>query len=375
MKSERRSGLFLSVAVFVAAALSLVVSDRGTVDEAGAAAPISTPGVTAGVSSDTLLAELEDCESNGPDGCVLAWAEKALELKGASAAVQLVSGSTNPTLQRSCHGVMHELGRLSGNGKPLSEVQDVIKAGEGVCQFGFQHGVLIGVSESIESDEEFITLVKGSCDGFPKTGNTYSSCVHGIGHAVSTRHPDDLDKAGSLCAALGELVGWCASGAVMEWGASSAEALSRSKGGPSKATATCDSFRSVTGDVGYKECVREMPAIMFAGQTTRQDIATWCRAIGDASVKEACADGLGFTFGTEMTVTTETVGAACTTLGDARYIGRCASSAGGMYYQRDVVRNKVAAEAVCAALPESARKVCDEHLSQTFTAVTATVTS
>ena len=372
MKYERFVGTVLSLVVGVTALLSLVPGntspDSGSGQSVGA---VTLPAM----STQALLVELEECETSGPEGCVLSWSKKALAAMGAKEAVQLVSSSSNPTLQRSCHGVMHDLGRLSANGKPLSEVQELIRAGAAVCQFGFQHGVLIGVSESVVADKEFSSIMAKACDAFPKTGNTYSSCVHGIGHAASSRYPDDLNRAGALCASLGSIAGWCASGAVMEWGASSAAALKRSEGGPAKATETCNSFETVAGDAGYKECVREMPAILFAGQVSRGEIASWCATVGEDVVKEACADGLGFTFGTELTVAPEAVSTACSPLGEARFVGRCAAAAGGMYYQRDVSRNKEAAVAMCAALEQAEKKACDEYLAQTFSSVSATITS
>jgi hypothetical protein len=370
VKSERLTGLLVSVVVGVAAVLSLsTTTQRSLADTTSVTSPEK------GNAAQDLLVALEYCENNGPNGCVATWAQTALDAMKPSEAVELVASSDNPTLQRSCHGVMHELGRLSASGKALAAVQELIKAGAAVCQFGFQHGVMIGIAESVADDSEFSGIMAKACDVFPKSGNTYSSCVHGIGHAASSRHPTDLNKAGELCAALGPLVGWCASGAVMEWGASSAEALNRSEGGTKKATETCVSFREAIGDAGYKECVREMPTILYAGQTSREEIAAWCTSVGGENERYACSDGVGFTFGTEMTVTPEAVMTACSALGDAKFVGRCAAAAGGMYYQRDMARNKGAAEEICRVLPAAAQKACDEHLSQTFVTVEATITT
>lgn len=373
MKSEGFVGVLLTALVGVVAVLSLVIGRDAVVSSSTTGA--STPVTVDSASSQALLTALETCETSGTSGCGLEWAKNILESTSPNAAVKLVASSTSPTLQRSCHSVMHDLGRLSSNGKPLSEVQALIKTGDAFCQFGFQHGVLIGVSDSVSNDQEFTSIMAQACDAFPRTGNTYSSCVHGIGHAASSRYPDDLNKAGALCASLGSNVGWCSSGAVMEWGGSSVEALKRSAGGTAKAVATCASFRTVTGDAGYVECFREMPAILFAGQVSRTDIADWCANRDEDSVKESCAVGLGLTFGTELTVTADMVSNACGAVGSAEYVGHCAATAGGAYYQRDVVRNKDVAKAICAALSTAERTACDKYLAKLVSSIEATITS
>ena len=366
MKSERLAGFLVSGLVGVLAVLSLTI---GHADVEGSTTPNTS------VSSQTLLTALEKCETSGASGCALVWAKTILETTSPSDAVALVASSTNPALQQNCHSVMHDLGRLSSDDRPLSEVQTLIKTGDAFCQFGFQHGVLIGVSDSVSSDQEFTSIMAQACETFPKTGNTYSSCVHGIGHAASSRYPDDLNKAGALCASLGSNVGWCSSGAVMEWGRSSVAVLKHSESVMDEAAATCDSFRIATGDAGYVECFREMPAILFAGQVSRGAIADWCANRSGDTVKESCAVGLGLTFVTELRVTADMVSSACGAVGVAKYVGHCAATAGGAYYQRDVMRNKDVAKAICAALSTPAKAACDEYLAQMIRAIAATITA
>ncbi len=121
-------------------------------------------------------------------------------------------------LQRSCHGLMHAVGRRYAASAHLTIgglLHSLPRSNNANCSAGFGHGLLMYLAPQIGSLSP-AEAVK-ACDGAPTRYQRYS-CVHGFGHAYMRLYAEQLPFALHSCRLLGpQNAPDCAAGAFHDY--------------------------------------------------------------------------------------------------------------------------------------------------------------
>lgn len=120
---------------------------------------------------------------------------------------------TDNSLLRSCHALVHEIGREAyykyGNFGEAMEFQDEI------CNSGYLHGI---IESHFSKSEDVFSAMKTVCDGY-KLGSFLSwECYHGIGHGLMYYSSNDFPRSVSMCDSYDNnfAASNCANGVFME---------------------------------------------------------------------------------------------------------------------------------------------------------------
>lgn len=120
---------------------------------------------------------------------------------------------TDDALSRSCHSLVHEIGREAY--EEYGDVGEAMKYRDEVCNSGYLHGIIeTKFSESKDVFSEMQTM----CDGYRAGGFLSWQCNHGLGHGVMFYTANDLPRSLEMCDALGNSFASsnCANGVFME---------------------------------------------------------------------------------------------------------------------------------------------------------------
>ena len=91
-------------------------------------------------------ASLVSCITSLDSTCTKEWSAAGLETLGAQGTVKLVNESLIEVIVTSCHSVMHTLGTLAQQTIKDESLSVVLSYGRDSCQYGYQHGVMIGLA-------------------------------------------------------------------------------------------------------------------------------------------------------------------------------------------------------------------------------------
>lgn len=132
---------------------------------------------------------------------------------------------TSPELERSCHPVVHAIGRLALQ-RAGGDIGQAFQSCGDSCSFGCMHGVmerlLLFRPDDVHPDRERMKLLFPSVCTDERLGSgrmkAMFNCHHGLGHAALFFLDYDLDGALALCDVLPSARDreWCASGVLME---------------------------------------------------------------------------------------------------------------------------------------------------------------
>ena len=324
----------------------------------------STAGevATTATAADTAQTLSQACAPNGLNACITSWVLGEAERVGVLATATVVSDLSDPFNARWCHESLHALGKYEARRTTKADIAVSVAAVPGVCQYGFQHGFAVGLAETYGNEDSFLDLMSGMCDGFPKTGQNFSSCIHGIGHAVSTIERTDLVKAASMCSVLGDSQRWCVSGAVMEWGSRVGINQIRTQG-VGNLYGTCQQIAKNAKEPSVLiSCLDEMPALV-AMASSRADALAWCDSLQMDNEAQHCGLGTGFTFASEAPVTNERVIESCGASTTASVLGGCLKGAIEVLYPRSESSDPELLSGICSAQTDNkVREICEDGL-------------
>ena len=124
-----------------------------------------------------------------------------------------IKSQTNPSLMRSCHSLVHEIGRSA-----YLRYGDFAKAmsfRNEECNSGYLHGV---IEETLAKSPQPLKEIKAICSSY--NGETYLAweCYHGIGHGLMLVTDNDLPRSIDYCGELKThfMQENCANGVYME---------------------------------------------------------------------------------------------------------------------------------------------------------------
>lgn len=219
--------------------------------------------------------------------CTKKWAAEGLTALGPEATVKLVNESKIDVVVTSCHNVMHVLGTLAQQTLKEDSLSVLLSHGKDSCQYGYQHGVMIGLALEISDDDEFVKTVYDACAELPVGSYAVGACQHGIGHAATVRVEGDVVKAAEvLCSKMPENAGVCVTGAVMEWVTSYSRTQHAKDPG---VTDICSRLR----DEYQTSCWRELPGLWVSLREPSTTSLERCGKL-QADYMHECAKGVGY---------------------------------------------------------------------------------
>jgi hypothetical protein len=232
-------------------------------------------------------ASLVACISLLDTSCTKEWAAESLTVLGPKATVKLVNESRIDVIVTSCHSVMHTVGTLAQQTIKDQSLSVLLSHGKDSCQYGYQHGVMIGLALEIPDDDKFVKTVYDACAELPSGSYEVGACQHGIGHAATVRTVGDVVKAAeTLCSKMPENAGTCVTGAVMEWVTSYSRAQYQKD--PS-VTDICSSLR----DDYQTSCWREIPGLWVSLRESSTTSLQRCGNLQEDYMHE-CSKGVGY---------------------------------------------------------------------------------
>ncbi len=119
----------------------------------------------------------------------------------------------NDALARSCHDLVHELGRAAY--EKYGDFGEAMKYQDEICNSGYLHGII--EARFSESDDVFADM-QTMCEQYPPESSLSWQCYHGIGHGVMYYTANDLPRSLEMCDAFGNSFArtTCSNGLFME---------------------------------------------------------------------------------------------------------------------------------------------------------------
>ncbi len=353
---SKRTLPFLAFALSLVAFVSLgPVRDKS--QETVAASNVAVPSpVTLLPGKPTVVraneASLVACISLLDSSCTKEWAAESLAVLGPEATVKLVNESRIDAIVASCHSVMHTLGTLAQQTIKGESLSVLLAHGKESCQYGYQHGVMIGLALEIPDDDEFVKTVYGACAELPPGSYDVGACEHGIGHAAAVRVEGDVVKAVEvLCSKMPQNSGVCVTGAVMEWVTSYSRAQYQKD---PNVTDICARMREE-----YQiSCWRELPGLWMALRESSATSLERCGSLKEDHMRE-CSKGVGY----------RTENDSMCSYSNEEVAGYCLAGRAIVFYEIYYKTRTDASSVVCAAgATLRVREICTQELAPTLKA-------
>lgn len=249
---------------------------------------------TGGECAKYILAEATSClklymQAMGQKG----------EIKPALAELDdlLNNPATAQMARAACHESTHLLGREAM--RSTGDVEKAFALGGDTCNMGFYHGVVEELGAEVATVDELNAQVPGVCEGFRSSGERYSVCAHGVGHAAMLATGGALGDSIDTCRLFSneDDARNCVTGVFMEWTNWFSKNVGRPNMTPGTASLQAGDLRNVyppglcvelTGML-RTACFNEMFG-PFTGFASTEDMIASARWCGD---QLDCAEGLG----------------------------------------------------------------------------------
>lgn len=235
-----------------------------------------------------------------------------------------------------CHDRTHIIGRWSGAN---TDVTTAMSHDDGLCQYGYIHGVMEGVAD-VSSPAEFKAKMPQMCVRWD--GETYETeCLHAVGHGAAAAVGDDVVEAVTYCDALADPdeQRHCAGGALMEYGNSWRRLVLAQRGTPEVPEGT------------------QTPGAPGMSQITAEEAENICELLPDNYTLE-CYNRVVSFWGPVLDWDFDTFFARCGEVEDARERSGCAESAGEWINAKHGVEAREEAVAACTAGPADMALSC-----------------
>lgn len=120
---------------------------------------------------------------------------------------------TDPALLRSCHPLVHEIGRIAY--EKYGDFGHAMTYRDEVCNSGYLHGV---IEAYFSSSADVFAAMQAVCTPYPLGKFLSWECYHGTGHGVMYYTSNDLPRSLALCERHGRPFARtaCANGVFME---------------------------------------------------------------------------------------------------------------------------------------------------------------
>ncbi len=120
---------------------------------------------------------------------------------------------TDEALLRSCHSLMHEIGRQAY--EKYGSFAEAIKYSDEICNSGYLHGI---IEAHFYQSPDVWTAMQKVCDPYPEGKFLSWECYHGVGHGLMYYSENDLPSSLAMCGSYGTYFAQssCVNGVFME---------------------------------------------------------------------------------------------------------------------------------------------------------------
>ncbi len=356
MRAKSLSSVALVLVVLtVAVVSSLPFSNKSALNAVVAA------DVTSVVGPQSLA---EACEATGAGSCISAWVSGHVAANGIAATADYIMDSKTAFEVNACHSVMHELGIYAVETAEQGAIPLLIDDLPGVCTFGYQHGVALGVAKRFPLAADYDRIAVTLCDAYKDDSTYYAPCVHGIGHGSIHVNSSDVIEASKVCGSFASEQNWCVGGAVMEWGATGGATLLL-QNGLSLATSMCADLVELTKDARTAdECVQQIAPIAYNSFGERSTISNWCSSRTTESEQSRCGQGVGYTFDRELVLDVAHIKSECELVKNDAVLSGCLEAVTLMLYSRWGVPDETELVTLCDGYSDPISRRCKAGLER-----------
>lgn len=260
------------------------------------------------------------------------------------------SGSTG-----NIHDLAHLAGKLLYERKGVTGISDCTPT----FSFGCYHGLLDTAFATSIAD---LPLAEKECEKVGQVNSgPYGSCIHGIGHGVSSFHQSkDLEKALNECNKLNNGRDFCFDGVFMEFVRSADSQFYKIK----DPLYPCNGLEEKYGPLFSLSCGRNQPSVLISRLgMTFDDVVRLCgtSTLND-KFKSSCFDALGFILASSQDTKKIIIG--CKQIANSTYQALCFKSAAGELVFQEVPGWQEKSREVCNATPVASRAFCHENLQR-----------
>ena len=255
---------------------------------------------------------------------------------------------TDERLLRSCHPLVHELGRAAY--ARYSDFAEAMQYRDEICNSGYLHGV---IEAHFSASEDIFTALEDVCAPYPLGKYLSWECYHGVGHGLMYYSGNDLPRSLELCDAYEDAFARmsCRNGVFMEnfnvdGTFHTSEYITVEK--------PIDSCR----DQRWRHkggCYLYLPSYYLAlHKNAYADALSWCRG-AEFLFRGACAEGVGTQAMKENLMRPEVVEAICAE-GKSSQTDSCITGMVGLYINHYGALQP--AEALCERLSTKNSRTC-----------------
>lgn len=235
-------------------------------------------------------------------------------------------------------------------------------AGLTLCDTTFAFGCYHGFAEAAFTGSlDRLPELASACEALGrKESGPWASCIHGIGHGVSTYYAsNDLSAALGACDALAQGATFCHDGVFMEMSFSASPRFYRRDDVLYPCTAVEPRYQQA--------CARNQPHVMqrLLG-LDRQAVAAAC-ATQPPAIADPCIDALGFAATNESQGNAEKIVAACENLPTPLLSAKCTTAAAGELVFQNFPNWRIVTRVVCDSLPPEFRPACNRRVQELAT--------
>ncbi len=255
---------------------------------------------------------------------------------------------TNDALSRSCHALVHEIGRAAY--EKYGDFGEAMKHRDELCNSGYLHGI---IESHFSQSEDVFAEMKTMCDRHKQRSYMSWQCYHGLGHGVMFYTANDLPRSLEMCEGFESDFGSssCVNGVFME------NFNTEQKLHVSKFLKEDDPFYPCPEQPErYKsDCYLYTPTYFL--NLNHDDYAAaldWCKG-AEASYESMCARGVGGETMKENMNDPKFVEAICKS-GGPQQVAPCVEGMVGLYINHN--GSLEPARELCAELEVSNRRTC-----------------
>jgi plastocyanin len=255
---------------------------------------------------------------------------------------------TNDALSRSCHAIVHEIGRAAY--EKYGDFGEAMKYRDELCNSGYLHGV---IESRFSQSENVFAEMKTMCDQYQQRSYMSWQCYHGLGHGVMFYTANDLPRSLEMCEGFESDFGRssCVNGVFME------NFNTEQKRHVSKFLKEDDPFYPCPEQPEHYKADCYLYAPTYFLNLNQDDYAgalDWC-AGAEAGYESMCARGVGGETMKENMNDPKFVEATCMS-GGPEQIAPCIEGMVGLYINH--YGSLKPARELCAGLQTSNRRAC-----------------
>ena len=285
--------------------------------------------------------------------------ESILQTSGGKAAwTYLVHSYTEKGAVIPAGGRAHDLAHFVG--EKVFETQGM--KGIAVCEPNFAYGCFHGFTEGAfaTSLDKLPDVARACADVGQVNSGPWASCIHGIGHGVSTFvRATDIQKALDACTKLTIGASYCYDGVFMEFSLNAPQTFYTSK----DPLYPCDVLEST-----YRSsCGRNQPAVMRNRfNLPFLQMVDACADSKDENLRSSCLDAIGLLVGQEAAGNLSIITSRCGQILSLDVRAVCMSGAAVETVFQNYSGWQQTAPAVCATLPDPYKNDCTARIQQTI---------